>query len=706
MALVREGDVEAIAYLNELPPFVMRTKVHAGATPWRPRLVLKGSILAKYSEDQARDPDGRFATGDVRVITDRPAPARTPAAPISFASVRADPAGARRAISAASEPSARWPTGSGGPPRPGMGDTVVSNKQLEAMRASPVTGQYVRPDGTFTPERQALHDEIVRQAVAGASVSESPKMVMVGGGSASGKSNSLDQGLIATPSAAVHVDSDELAKALPETQAMMAAGDKNWASATHEEGSYLAQRVTAAAQEHRADIVLDGGRATRMNEKIDDAHRQGYAVEGHIITRDPAGAQRDAAERGERTGQVTPPDVITQRYAELSQTLPGLANKFDTLTVHENTGTDAHPVLHTIATGGADGFKVTDQGAYDRFLSYGKVTKAWSKKRRRLAKGFAARGDTARLNKYPLRLLKYSEDQPRVPSGEPGGGRFAGGEAASALKPQGGGLSAWVPAHQAAIGSFHPAAPGPEPHPAIEAHRAAIGASMAQMTPTSSAAQVAAAMRADAEAARPGATAALRDTVAKTPGASILGDNPPAHDGYPGHSLKDEAGIEKKIGEKQAEGERLTGIRPTPLEASSQMFDALRYTAQGSKADYTEAVKGVAQGLVNKGYTFERDRVKNTWDDYEKKGYRGLNTTLKDPQGRVFELQFHTPESFYTKDTLQHPLYKEWQSVGTSQERKDELHGQMMVMADALGSSPPGVGELTPDFFASLRPQG
>ena len=47
---------------------------------------------------------------------------------------------------------------------------------------------------------------------------------------------------------------------------------------------------------------------------------------------------------------------------------------------------------------------------------------------------------------------------------------------------------------------------------------------------------------------------------------------------------------------------------------------------------------------------------KNTWDN---NFYRGINSRWVDPETKqMFEVQFHTPSSYYAKEELNHKLYE------------------------------------------------
>jgi hypothetical protein len=48
--LVREGDADALAFLNSIPPQRMRAKVRAGAKPWNPRLVKAATLEQDWAD--------------------------------------------------------------------------------------------------------------------------------------------------------------------------------------------------------------------------------------------------------------------------------------------------------------------------------------------------------------------------------------------------------------------------------------------------------------------------------------------------------------------------------------------------------------------------------------------------------------------------------------------------------------------------------
>jgi predicted ABC-type ATPase len=272
-----------------------------------------------------------------------------------------------------------------------MGDIPITPDSLAKLtQRDPVTGAmpssaaYVRPDGTFTPERQALHDSIVTAALASSTPVEDPHMVMLGGGPASGKTEMKDSGMVTLPTNTVENDPDEIKKALPETAPLQEAGDRSWAGVTHEESSYLSARITSASFETSRNMVLDStGDSTidKLSAKIDAAHDAGYKVDANYITVHPDTGTERAMARAEKTGREVNEDVVRNTYASISEVFPQASEKFDSVKLFDNNATAGHEGgqprvsqgIQLIASKEPGGhLTVSDQPKYNQFLSYGR----------------------------------------------------------------------------------------------------------------------------------------------------------------------------------------------------------------------------------------------------------------------------------------------------------------------------------------------
>jgi hypothetical protein len=72
----------------------------------------------------------------------------------------------------------------------------------------------------------------------------------------------------------------------------------------------------------------------------------------------------------------------------------------------------------------------------------------------------------------------------------------------------------------------------------------------------------------------------------------------------------------------------------------------------------------------------EVTRVKNTF--LKNSPYKGVNVNLKSKSGNIFELQFHTPDSFNIKQNINHVLYEEARDINISLDRVREIEKIMI----------------------------
>ncbi len=71
------------------------------------------------------------------------------------------------------------------------------------------------------------------------------------------------------------------------------------------------------------------------------------------------------------------------------------------------------------------------------------------------------------------------------------------------------------------------------------------------------------------------------------------------------------------------------------------------------------------------------------------RGYRGINLTIISSHSQIFELQFHTEESFHLK-TQTHNLYKKLRSSAVSWAEKKQIFQKLVEMAKEV-DEPKGV---------------
>ena len=104
-------------------------------------------------------------------------------------------------------------------------------------------------------------------------------------------------------------------------------------------------------------------------------------------------------------------------------------------------------------------------------------------------------------------------------------------------------------------------------------------------------------------------------------------------------------------------------------EASNTITDALRYTFVIKDSDYVDMTRRITDTLIARGYTVHA--FKNYWAKKDV-AYQGINALFKSKDGVIFELQYHTPDSYETKGEKTHAYYEIIRSETATDEEKAE----------------------------------
>jgi hypothetical protein len=128
---------------------------------------------------------------------------------------------------------------------------------------------------------------------------------------------------------------------------------------------------------------------------------------------------------------------------------------------------------------------------------------------------------------------------------------------------------------------------------------------------------------------------------------SILGEHMEGYD----FRLKSEDSLKRAIVMERAEFPN-----DPPETLTEPINDSVRYTANVPDRDYVRESQWIIDDMHAQGFEFQPP-PKNAWNDAG--NYQGINSTWRDPAtGQLFEMQFHTPESFAAKQTT-HDLYEQ-----------------------------------------------
>lgn len=295
-----------------------------------------------------------------------------------------------------------------------MGHTVLppDSKETDAMKVSPYTAPHLDEHGNLTPERMALHDQIINSFLDGLQPSSHPIQYMNGGGPASGKgtmTKGANARLTNYPTArtvddetgqfnpmegdpqALLIDPDAIKQQFPEVQAALRRlrnggdhpEDKGWAGNSHEESSQLAKRLHRAALERGYNVIYDGtgnGSAESVISKVQAAKDLGYEVHANYLYLDPKEGIARAASRAEHSHRVVPLGQITGTYEKL----PGIfhqikdAGLFDKVNLFDNNVAKGEP-SKLIGTGDGKSFHILDPESYGKYLQSGGVVRDTAK---------------------------------------------------------------------------------------------------------------------------------------------------------------------------------------------------------------------------------------------------------------------------------------------------------------------------------------
>ena len=120
-------------------------------------------------------------------------------------------------------------------------------------------------------------------------------------------------------------------------------------------------------------------------------------------------------------------------------------------------------------------------------------------------------------------------------------------------------------------------------------------------------------------------------------------------------------------------------------DVANKVHDGLRYTYLIDDDNYVKDTQDIVDSLREKGYLVT---AKNLWGN---KAYQGVNAVVTDRKtGYSFEIQFHTLDSYNTKEGLTHDYYDIFKNDFTTQEEK-ELANIIQMYCQSTVNIPDGI---------------
>jgi hypothetical protein len=170
-------------------------------------------------------------------------------------------------------------------------------------------------------------------------------------------------------------------------------------------------------------------------------------------------------------------------------------------------------------------------------------------------------------------------------------------------------------------------------------------------------------------------SAAMRDIQGEVDGANLQGWD---------HRLKTEESLKRKLATALLEDPTLSFD-----EVLSGLKDSVRYTVELPEGRYAAGALETAELMHARGFELVGE-PRNTWG---RSGYQGINSVWRDPDtGQLFEVQFHTPTSFWAKETT-HLLYEKERLPGTPPEEAARLAAEQQEIFSRV-TVPPGAEDV------------
>ncbi|UKR53119.1 type III effector protein [Xanthomonas fragariae] len=139
--------------------------------------------------------------------------------------------------------------------------------------------------------------------------------------------------------------------------------------------------------------------------------------------------------------------------------------------------------------------------------------------------------------------------------------------------------------------------------------------------------------------------------------------------------------------------ERQMALKQKTLEeAAAGINDALRYSVVLEPRHFTAGLRGVLASLDDQGHV--RVKLVNLFTRH-RQAFKAVNVTLRSPEGALWEIQFHTPDTFKLKEQF-HDLYKHsfaLQLKSASQVDQRQLQAPAQAAFSSV-EAPPGCEEI------------
>lgn len=193
--------------------------------------------------------------------------------------------------------------------------------------------------GNYGPARHAIHDKIVDAKLAKHRTQSNPQLILVSGGTASGKTSAADKALDDIDDA-IYVNTDEIRAKLPEFKFVEGTDQ---AGLLQEEAGDIRDQILTEASLAGLNVVLDAPGSPYLADSLKKIERRGYQIEIAYTHRPVAEAKIAAKHRAENAKNPAdrrriPESVIEASHRKARAGLNAMAEPKRQIVVYDKTG--------------------------------------------------------------------------------------------------------------------------------------------------------------------------------------------------------------------------------------------------------------------------------------------------------------------------------------------------------------------------------
>lgn len=212
-------------------------------------------------------------------------------------------------------------------------------------------------DGAYTNERKDIHKKIIDYFFNTAqNIKEPPQAILLGGGSASGKSTlakfwvkAYEKNFIPL----VYIDCDEIKLLIPDYENVKTYNEETAAFYVHDESSDVAEALLRKCIKEKKNFIYDGTmkNLNKYKKLIESLLENEYNITVTIVDVPIEIAKKRAEARFLETGRRVPHEIIEESHREVPKTFVAIKEIVHEYTLYDTSGIEPIEIIEKTEEG-------------------------------------------------------------------------------------------------------------------------------------------------------------------------------------------------------------------------------------------------------------------------------------------------------------------------------------------------------------------